>query len=102
MIETQLADGLFVGGEWVREASGGGTFDVLNPATGVAIASLPDGGREETRRAINAAGAAQEAWGKTTAHYRAGILLRAVALMHERKEHLAPLMTLEQGKPLAE
>ena len=102
MIETELTNELFVGGEWVGEASGGETFDVLNPATGEIIATLPDGGREEMRRAIDAASAAQEGWGRTTAQHRAGILRRAVALMHERKEHLARVMTLEQGKPLAE
>ena len=102
MMETQLVNGLFVGGEWVGEASGGETFDVLNPATGEAVASLPDGGREETQRAIDAAATVQEAWGKTTAQHRAGILRRAVAMMHERSEHLARVMTLEQGKPLAE
>ncbi len=102
MIETDLANKLFVGGEWVGEASGGKTFDVLNPANGETVATLPEGGREEMQRSIDAASAAQEAWGKTTAQHRAGILRRAVALMHERKEHLARVMTLEQGKPLAE
>ena len=101
MIE-KMTGKLFVGGEWVGEVSGGETFDVINPATGEAAATLPDGGREETRRAIDAAAAAQEEWGRTTAAHRAGILRQAVALMHERKERLARVMTLEQGKPLAE
>ena len=102
MIEMELTDRLFVGGEWVGEAAGGRTFDVLNPANGEAIATLPDGGREETQRAIDAAAAMQPEWGAATAQHRAGILRRAVALMHERSEHLARVMTLEQGKPLAE
>ncbi len=54
MIETELANKLFVGAEWVGVASGGKTFDVLNPATGEAIATLPDGGRGEMQRAIDA------------------------------------------------
>jgi succinate-semialdehyde dehydrogenase/glutarate-semialdehyde dehydrogenase len=54
------------------------------------------------RRAIDAAAAVQEEWAATTAAHRAGIMRRAADLMHERKEHLATVMTLEQGKPLAE
>jgi succinate-semialdehyde dehydrogenase/glutarate-semialdehyde dehydrogenase len=54
------------------------------------------------RRAIDAASAIQEEWAATTAAHRAGIMRRAADLMHERKEHLATVMTLEQGKPLAE
>ena len=102
MLKTELLDKLFVGGEWTGEASGGRTFDVLNPASGEAVATLPDAGREEMRRAVDAASAVQAEWGRTTAQYRAGIIRAAVALMHERNEHLARVMTLEQGKPVAE
>ena len=102
MTETVLGDRLFVGGEWVEASATGGTFDVVNPANGEVLATLPDGGREEMRRAIEAAAEVQREWGETTAVYRAGILREAARLMHERKEHLAKVMTLEQGKPLAE
>ena len=102
MLKTELLDRIFVGGEWTGEASGNRTFDVLNPATGGVVATLPDAGREEMRRAIDAASAVQAEWGRTTAQRRAGILRDAVAMMHERNEHLARVMTLEQGKPLAE
>src|ERR671916_522933 len=101
MIETQMIEKLFVAGAWTDAASGA-TFDVTNPANNETIATLPDAGREEMQRAIDAASAAQEEWGATTAAYRAGIMRRAADLMHERKEHLATVMTLEQGKPLAE
>ena len=93
---------LFVGGEWLEAAVSGGTFDVLNPATGEAIATLPDGGCEEMRKAIEDAAAVQPEWGETTAQHRASIMQRAARLMHDRSEHLARVMTLEQGKPLAE
>ena len=102
MTETVLGDRLFVGGEWVEASATGETFEVTNPANGEVIATLPDGGREEMRRAIDAAAEVQREWGETTAVYRAGILREAARLMHERKEHLAKVMTLEQGKPLAE
>ncbi len=97
-----MMEKLFVGGEWVGSADAGETFEVTNPADGRAIAVLPDTGRREMQRAIDAASAAQEAWGKTTAQRRSTILRKAAGLVHERKEHLARVMTLEQGKPLAE
>jgi succinate-semialdehyde dehydrogenase / glutarate-semialdehyde dehydrogenase len=102
MIETRMIEEQFVGGEWIASAASGRTFDVVDPATGEAIATLPDAGREEMQRAIDAAAEAQPAWAATTALHRAQIMRRAVALMHERQEHLARVMTLEQGKPLAE
>ena len=102
MTDTMLGDKLFVGGEWVGSVASGKTFDVTNPASGETLATLPDGGGEEMRRAIDAAAAVQEEWAATTAAYRAGIMREAARLMHERQEHLARVMTLEQGKPLAE
>ena len=102
MILPGLVERIFIGGEWVDGAASGNTFDVTNPANGDTLATLPDAGREEMRRAIDAAAAVQDDWAATTAAYRAGIMRRAADLMHERKEHLATVMTLEQGKPLAE
>lgn len=102
VVEQKMIEKLFVGGKWVESIASGKTFDVVNPATGEAIATLPDAGREEMRAAVEAAASAQEEWQGTTAAERAGILRRAAALMHERQEHLARVMTLEQGKPLAE
>ena len=102
MIETQMVDKLFVGGEWTGSAASGETFGVVNPANGETLAALPDGGREEMQRAIDAAAAVQPEWGETTAAHRAGIMREAARLMHERKEHLARVMTLEQGKPINE
>ena len=102
MIETQMMNKLFVAGEWSGSAASGETFDVVNPANGETLATLPDGGREEMQRAIHAASAIQAEWGETTAAYRAGIMREAARLMHERKEHLSRVMTLEQGKPINE
>lgn len=90
-----------IGGEWLG-ADAGGTCNVLNPATGVVLGTVPDMGANETRRAIDAAHAAQPAWAKRTARERAQVLRRLHELMLQHQDDLAMLMTAEQGKPLAE
>jgi len=91
--------GLLIGGAWQSTER---TFAVTNPATGARLAEVADGGAEETRAAIEAAAAALPAWAATPAPARAAVLRRAAALMVEQQERLATIMTLEQGKPLAE
>jgi succinate-semialdehyde dehydrogenase/glutarate-semialdehyde dehydrogenase len=93
--------GLFVGGEW-RDAVSGGTFGVTNPATGETVATLPDGRAADMRGAIEAAARVQREWSRTTAGERAGVLSEAARLIRGRVGHLARVMTLEQGKPLAQ
>jgi succinate-semialdehyde dehydrogenase / glutarate-semialdehyde dehydrogenase len=102
VIETTMIESLFVGGEWRDSAASGKTFDVTNPANGETLSTLPDAGREEMQSAIDAAAAVQEEWAATTAQYRSALMREAARLMHERKEHLARVMTLEQGKPITE
>src|SRR5215207_4958782 len=97
-----MIESLFVGGEWSNSAASGKTFDVTNPANGETLAALPDAGREGMQRAIDAAAAVQQEWATTTAQHRAAIMREAARVMHERKEHLARVMTLEQGKPITE
>lgn len=92
------AQTLYINGEW--RAAGGGAFEVTDPSTGDVIGYASDGGRDETQEAIEAAAEAFETWSATTAYHRAAVLLRAHAIMLERHEELAQLMTLEQGKPL--
>ncbi len=101
-VEQEMINSIFVGGKWVTSAASGATFEVINPATGRTLATLPDAGREEMQSAIDAAAGIQSEWQESTAQERAQIMQRAARLMHERKEHLARVMTLEQGKPLAE
>jgi len=91
----------FVGGAWV-DAANGATQDVTNPATGEVLGTVPVLGAAETRRAIEAAGAALAAWAARTAKERAAILRRWYELLMANQEDLATLMTAEQGKPLAE
>jgi succinate-semialdehyde dehydrogenase/glutarate-semialdehyde dehydrogenase len=103
MVTTATATSykLFIGGAWDAAVSGR-TFEVVNPATLRSFATVADAGSADMRRAIDAAVAAQPAWEATTAAERSGILRAAAQRMHERKEELARLMTLEEGKPLAE
>jgi succinate-semialdehyde dehydrogenase/glutarate-semialdehyde dehydrogenase len=91
----------YIDGEWVN-ADDGDTFEVIDPATGGAIVSVPRMGSAETRRAIEAAERAQPAWRSMLARDRGRILRRWADLMLERQEELAVLLSTEQGKPLAE
>jgi succinate-semialdehyde dehydrogenase/glutarate-semialdehyde dehydrogenase len=75
---------------------------VTNPATGEYLTAVPDAGAAETRRAIEAARVAQQAWRARTAGERAKLLRRWYELLLANQEDLARLMTAEQGKPLAE
>jgi succinate-semialdehyde dehydrogenase/glutarate-semialdehyde dehydrogenase len=84
------------------DGDSGETFPVVNPATGETLAELPRMGAAETRRAIERAAAAQPKWRKLLAKERARILRRWADLMMEHEDELARLLTLEQGKPLAE
>jgi len=94
-------DQAYVDGRWV-DADDGTTFQIIDPATGEAIAAVPRMGAAETRRAIEAAEAALPDWRSRLARDRARIMRRWADLMIERQEQLAVLLTAEQGKPLAE
>jgi succinate-semialdehyde dehydrogenase / glutarate-semialdehyde dehydrogenase len=91
----------YVAGEWI-DADTGHTFPVLDPASGETLADVPRLGAAETRRAIDAAAEAQPGWGGLLAKERARLLRDLADAMIDRKDDLARLLTLEQGKPLAE
>jgi succinate-semialdehyde dehydrogenase/glutarate-semialdehyde dehydrogenase len=91
----------FINGEW-SDANDASTIDVVNPATGERLGTVPHMGQGETRRAIEAANAAWPAWRKKTAKERATILRAWNDLMIANADDLALIMTAEQGKPLAE
>jgi len=90
-----------IGGEWVS-AIEGITYDVENPATEAVIGTIPWVGATETRRAIDAAQAAFASWSATTAAERSEMLHRMARLVRDNIDALASMLTLEQGKPLAE
>ncbi|MCW8882614.1 MAG: NAD-dependent succinate-semialdehyde dehydrogenase, partial [Sedimenticola sp.] len=101
-IDTNLLKNLaYVNGEWIS-ADSGQTFDVTNPADNSIITQVPSLGAEETNRAILQADAAFQLWRKRTAQERSHLLRRWFELIMENQEALAQLLSLEQGKPLAE
>ncbi|MED5611577.1 MULTISPECIES: NADP-dependent succinate-semialdehyde dehydrogenase [Pseudomonas] len=91
----------YIDGSWV-DADSGQTIKVNNPATNEIIGTVPKMGAAETRRAIEAAEKALPAWRALTAKERANKLRRWFELMIQNQDDLARLMTIEQGKPLAE
>jgi succinate-semialdehyde dehydrogenase/glutarate-semialdehyde dehydrogenase len=91
----------YVDGVWV-DADDKATLSVHNPADGQQIGTVPKMGAAETRRAIEAANAAFPSWRSKTAKERSTILRKWYDLMMANQEDLAILMTVEQGKPLAE
>ena len=96
-----LREANLIGGAWVG-ADAGGTITVVNPADGTVLGTVPDVGRAEVARAIAAAEAAFPAWAAKTAAERAAILLKLADLIRRNVDALGELLTLEQGKPLAE
>lgn len=91
----------FINGQWCL-ADSGKTISVNNPSTQELLGTVPNMGAAETRRAIEAANSALPAWRAKTAKQRSEIMQRWYALMLEHQDDLARIMTLEQGKPLAE
>ncbi len=98
---TLLRHQAYLDGAWV-DADSGRSFDVTNPATGERLIQVADCAAAETRRAIEAADKAMSGWRAKTAAQRGLLLRRWNDLILENSEDLALLMTLEQGKPLAE
>ena len=92
---------VYIGGVWLPARSGR-TLEVLDPASGQHIGAVPSCDEHDTRAAIDAAQAALPAWSAMSAHARAALLRKWHDLMLQHLDDLALLMTLEQGKPLAE
>lgn len=82
--------------------SASATFDVLDPADGSVLASLPDLGVDDARAMLDTAAAGQAAWAATPPRERGEILRRAFELVTERADDFARTISLEMGKPLAE
>lgn len=96
-----LAAKAFIAGEWV-DADNGKSIPVTNPSTGETISTIPDMGRAEAARAIDAAYLAQKQWAARTAEERSRIMRRLHDLMVSNQDDLAAILTAEMGKPLAE
>jgi succinate-semialdehyde dehydrogenase/glutarate-semialdehyde dehydrogenase len=96
---TLLKTDALIDGAWVAGAS---RFDVVDPATGLKLADVANGGPADADAAIAAANRAWPAWRAKTAKERAAILMQWFRLLHQHADDLARIMTAEQGKPLAE
>lgn len=97
LLKTQA----YIDGKWV-DSDDKNQFPVDNPATGAVIAEVANCGAAETRRAIEAAEQAMKSWRSRPARERSAILRKWYDLIVEKQEDLAIIMTLEQGKTLAE
>jgi succinate-semialdehyde dehydrogenase/glutarate-semialdehyde dehydrogenase len=92
---------LHIGGDWV-EAASGQTFESRSPATGELLAVVPQGGREDGRRAIEAAGRARPSMSGLGVEERARLCEKIGERIDARRDELARTLSLEQGKPLPE
>jgi len=101
MDNPHLKQACYVSGQWISARSGA-TFSVTDPASGEAIAVVPDCGAEETQAAIVAAERALPGWRALTAEQRSDCLIRLHDLMLGNLTTLAELLVCENGKPRAE
>jgi succinate-semialdehyde dehydrogenase/glutarate-semialdehyde dehydrogenase len=92
---------LFIDGTW-GAAAGGRWIDVANPATAGRIGRVAHAKKRDLDRALDAAQKGFATWSATSAFARSALLRRAADLLRERVDHVARIMTLEQGKPLAQ
>ncbi|MCU6434676.1 NAD-dependent succinate-semialdehyde dehydrogenase [Undibacterium sp. Jales W-56] len=94
-----LRNQAYINGTWISASN---NFDVTNPATHALVGTVPNLGGEQAQVAIDAAQAAFPLWAAKTGKERAAIMRKWFELMVANADDLAILMTLEQGKPLAE
>jgi len=103
--EQQVVDDvpkqLYIAGEW-RDAAGGETIDVEDPATGEVLCQVADATPEDAQAALGAAHEKQAEWAATAPNERSEILHSAFEALNDQAGELALLMTLEMGKTLAE
>ncbi|HUZ63391.1 MAG TPA: NAD-dependent succinate-semialdehyde dehydrogenase [Acetobacteraceae bacterium] len=92
---------LHIDGAWAASEAAK-TLPVVNPATGEPIGTLAHAGRADLDRALAAAAKGFETWRHISAYDRSKIMRKAAGLVRERADKIAPLMTMEQGKPLVE
>lgn len=92
---------LLIDGQW-QDAAGGKKIPVHNPATGAVIGHVAHASKVDLDRALAAAAKGFAIWKHTSAHDRQAAMRRAAALLKERADTIAALLTQEQGKPLAE
>jgi succinate-semialdehyde dehydrogenase/glutarate-semialdehyde dehydrogenase len=92
---------LYIDGAWAP-ASGNRTIPVVNPATGEPIGTVAHAARSDLDRALEAADRGFRQWRKISAFDRSKVMRKAADILRSRADAIAELLTLEQGKPLAE
>ncbi len=92
---------MLIGGHW-RESASGETLPSPDPATGQTLTTFPSGGKADADEAVAAARRAFPAWKKVTPYDRGRLLQKAAGLVEKHVDELAQLITLENGKPIAE
>lgn len=92
---------MFVDGEWTSGTSGTSS-DILNPATEEVLGQVPHASSDDLERAVAAAARGFATWRDTPVDERTRILLGAADLVRDRASRIGEVMTIEQGKPLAE
>ena len=92
---------LHINGVWGPAASGR-TLPVVNPATHATIGSVAYAEKADLDRALEAAERGFKVWRKVSAFERCKIMRKAADILRTRSDHVAELMTLEQGKPIGE
>ena len=92
---------LFIDGAW-SPAAAGRTLPVVNPSTGEVVGTVAHAERADLDRALEAADKGFRAWRKVSAFDRSKVMRKAADLLRERADMIAPLLTMEQGKPLPE
>src|SRR5580693_6142555 len=92
---------LFIDGQWTK-AAGGRSIPVVNPATGDSIGSVAHADKSDLDRALEAADKGFRQWRRVSAFDRSKLMRKAADLLRERADKIAPLLTMEQGKPLPE
>ena len=98
---TQTKDyAMYIAGGWEHGGSDA-RLEATSPATGERIGTVPEGTREDVRRAIAAANRAWPEWAALSAFERAAQMARIAQIIEERRDDLAETLTLDQGKPLA-
>jgi betaine-aldehyde dehydrogenase/aminobutyraldehyde dehydrogenase len=98
-LSTVTTTQIFIGGTWT-DAADGATMEVLNPATGEAIAEVPRSGAEDVDRAVEAAKKALPEWLETTPGERAELLLKLAQILDDNAEELAQIESRNVGKPI--
>src|SRR5271168_4013457 len=92
---------LFIDGQWSK-AAGGRSIPVVNPATGEPIGTVAHADTSDLDRALEAADKGFRAWRRVSAFDRSKVMRKAANLLRDRVDVIAPLLTLEQGKPLGD